>query len=70
MTLNITEGVFFECDPTIKELILKYEKESDEPPFIITVLDDSHLLIRPGAEAIIQQFIDKFHDSCAFSKPK
>jgi len=61
--VNVVKGVLVECDPAMKQFLLHLdEKHSLGGPFVIQVLDDTHLFIAADMVERLQDQIDDLMD--------
>lgn len=55
-------GILIQCDPSIKAILLKINKEHDQE-FIIEDIDDETILIKDGKLEILQRLLKEVGDT-------
>lgn len=61
--VNAMRGLLVTCDPATKQFLLHLHKEHH---FIMSDLDETHLLVSPSAKEFIQKKLDEHQDNITY----
>ncbi|BGP57031.1 hypothetical protein JCM8202_004531 [Rhodotorula sphaerocarpa] len=56
--VKATRGVLVTCDPAVKQILLQLDENAGRPRFIISDLDETHVLIAPASVERVRQELE------------